>query len=71
MLVRLLAVVLLVAGVWILVNHGFSVPKNHDAKLGPVEVRVQETKRVEMPTWAGVASVAAGSALLLLSTRKK
>jgi hypothetical protein len=71
MLMRLLAVVLLVAGVWILVYHSFSVPKNHDAKLGPVEVRVQETKRIEMPTWAGVASVVAGGGLLLLSTRKK
>jgi hypothetical protein len=71
MLVRLLGVVLIAAGVWILVFHGFSVPKNHDAKLGPVEVRVEETKRIEMPTWAGVASVVAGGALLLLSSRRK
>jgi hypothetical protein len=71
MLARILGVVFLVAGVWILVYHGFSVPKDHDAKLGPIEVRVQETRRVEMPTWAGVASVVAGGALLLVSSRRK
>ena len=41
MLARIIGVAALVAGVVILVYGGFSVPKNRDAKLGPIEVKVQ------------------------------
>ena len=71
MLVRIVGVVLLVAGVVVLVYGGFSVPKNRDAKLGPIEVRVQQSDKVPVPTWAGVASIAAGGFLLLWSSKRK
>ena len=71
MLIRILGVVALVAGVVVLVYGGFSVPKNHDAKLGPVEVSVKQSERVPVPTWAGVASIAAGGFLLLWSSKRK
>ena len=71
MLARIIGVAALVAGVVILVYGGFSVPKNRDAKLGPIEVRVQQSEKVPVPTWAGVASIAAGGLLLVLSGRRK
>jgi len=71
MLVRILGVVALVAGVVVLVYGGFSVPKNRDAKLGPIEVRVQQSEKVPVPTWAGVGSIALGGLLLVWSGRRR
>ena len=71
MLARIVGVAALVAGVVVLVYGGFSVPKNKDAKLGPIEVRVQQSEKVPVPTWAGVASIAAGGLLLLWSSKRK
>jgi hypothetical protein len=48
--------VLLVAGILALVYGGFSY--NHekgDAKIGPVEIQVNEKKHVNVPVWAGSA----------------
>ena len=57
--------VLLVLGILALVYGGFSYDrKKGDAKLGPIEVRVTEKERVNVPVWAGVVAVAAGAALL-------
>ncbi|HEV8201064.1 MAG TPA: hypothetical protein VGS03_13670 [Candidatus Polarisedimenticolia bacterium] len=71
MLARIIGVVALVAGVIVLVYGGFSVPKNRDAKLGPIEVKVQQSEKVPVPTWAGVASIALGGLLLIASGRRK
>ena len=71
MLFKLLGVLCLVAGVFILVYHGFSVPKQHDAKLGPIKVTMKQSERVEIPTWVGVAAVAAGGGLLLWAGSRK
>jgi hypothetical protein len=67
---RIVAIVLIVAGVAGLVYGGFSFTKeSHDVKLGPVEFSVKEKEQVNVPTWAGVAAVAVGA--LLLVTGKK
>jgi len=67
---RLIAIVLLAAGVLALVYGGFSYTKEtHDAKLGPLEISVTEKQRVNVPIWAGVVLVVAGAGVLL--TRKK
>jgi hypothetical protein len=71
MIQRILGVVLLAAGVLILVYRGFSVPKEHEGKLGPIQVRMTEHERVELPTWLGVVSAIAGGGLLLWSGRRK
>jgi hypothetical protein len=71
MMSKLLGVVFLVAGVWVLVYHGFSIPKNRDAKLGPIAVSVKQSERVEIPVWAGVVGIAVGGGLLLWSGKKK
>jgi TRAP-type C4-dicarboxylate transport system permease small subunit len=67
---RIVAIVLLAAGILALAYGGFSYTKQtHDAKLGPLEFSVSETQRVNVPVWAGVAFVVAGAALLLYPKR--
>jgi len=67
---RLLAIVLLAAGVLALAYGGFSYTREtHDAKIGPLEISVSEKQRVNVPVWAGVVLLVAGAGLLL--ARKK
>lgn len=69
--IRLFAVILIVAGVLGLIYGGFSYTKeNTAAKIGPIELKVEETKRVNVPLWAGVAAIAVGGVVLLGSARK-
>ena len=68
---KVLAIVLLVAGVLALIYGGFSYTRDtHEARVGPVSVSVTEKKQVNVPVWAGVALVVAGGGLLL-SARKR
>lgn len=63
---RMIAIVLLAAGVLALVYGGFSYTRQtHDAKLGPLEISVSEKQRVNVPVWAGVVLVVAGAGVLL------
>ena len=63
---RLIAIVLLAAGVLALAYGGFSYTKQtHDAKVGPLEISVTEKQRVNVPVWAGVVLVVAGAGILL------
>ncbi len=63
---RLIAIVLLAAGVLALAYGGFSyTKKTHDAKVGPLEISVTEKQRVNVPVWAGVVLVVAGAGILL------
>jgi hypothetical protein len=71
MLFRILGALFIAAGVLALVYRGFDVPKKQDAKFGPIEVSVKQHERVEIPTWAGVAAVAAGAGLLLWGGPKR
>jgi LPXTG-motif cell wall-anchored protein len=69
-MMRMIAFVLLAAGVLALVYGGFSYTKQtHDAKVGPLEFSISEKQRVNVPVWAGVGLVVAGAGLLL--ARKK
>jgi len=67
---RMIAIVLLAAGVLALVYGGFSYTRQtHDAKVGPLEISVSEKQQVNVPVWAGVVLVVVGAGLLL--TQKK
>jgi LPXTG-motif cell wall-anchored protein len=69
--IKLLAVVLIVAGVLGLVYGGFSYTKNtHEAKLGPLELSIKDKQTVNVPVWAGVGGIVVGGALLLFSRKK-
>lgn len=64
---KILGVILIVAGIIALVYGNFSYTREtHEAKIGPVELTVKDKENVEVPTWAGIASIVAGSVLLLL-----
>ena len=67
-----MALALVVAGILALVYRGFTYTKErHEARLGPLSVRVDEKERVQIPVWAGVVAVGAGVALLLADARKR
>jgi len=68
--VKIVAILLIVGGVLGLVYGGFTYTKEtHDVKLGPLEVAVKDKERVNVPVWAGVVAIVAGTALLVV--RKK
>lgn len=59
------AVVLIVGGVLGLLYGRFSYTQDSQkAKIGPIELTVQENRTVNIPQWAGVASIVAGGAVL-------
>lgn len=62
---KIVAVVLIVAGVLGLIYGGFSYTKDtHATKLGPLEITVKDKQAVNVPVWAGVVAVVAGATLL-------
>lgn len=67
--VKMLAIVLIVAGGLGLLYGGFTYTKEtHEAKLGPIVLSVKDQQTVNIPIWAGVGSLVAG--LILLFVRK-
>ena len=70
--VKILAIVLIVAGVLGLAYGGFSYTKTtHEAKVGPVELSVKDRQTVNVPIWVGVVTIAAGGGLLLFEGKMK
>lgn len=68
--IKLLAVVLIVAGIAGLAYGKFSYTKSeHEAKIGPFNLSVQEKKTVNIPLWAGIAAIAGGVVLIVLPKR--
>jgi len=69
--IKILAIVLIVAGVLALVYGGFTyIKETHKTNLGPIELSVQEKKTVNIPVWAGVGAIVVGSGLLLFAGKK-
>ena len=70
--VRILAIVLIVAGIAGLLYGKFSYTKEtHDVKLGPLEMSVAEKQTVNVPVWAGVGAIVAGGGLLLYASKQR
>jgi hypothetical protein len=70
--VKVVAVILIVAGTLSLAYGGFSYTKDTTAvKVGPLELSVKEKERVNIPVWAGVGAIAAGALLLLFGGKGK
>lgn len=64
---KLVGVVLIVAGVLALMYGGFSYTKEtHKADIGPIHVAVEEKQDVNVPLWAGIAAIVAGVAMLVI-----
>jgi drug/metabolite transporter (DMT)-like permease len=69
---KIAGLVLVAAGVIVLVYRGFTYTKeSHKGSLGPFDFSVKEKEHVAVPTWAGVAAVAAGLALLVIPGPRK
>ena len=69
---RLIAIVLIVAGVLGLVYGGFSYTKDTTAvKIGPIELSVKEKEIVNIPMWAGIGAIVIGGLLLVLGNKKR
>ena len=68
---RIVGLVLIVAGVLGLAYGSFSYTKEtHEAKVGPLTLSVKDKETINIPVWAGVVSIVAGGALLLVGARK-
>jgi hypothetical protein len=70
-LVKVVGVLLIVAGVLGVVFNSFSFTKEtHELKLGPIELSVKEKQAVDIPVWASVGAIVVGGLLLVLGNRK-
>jgi uncharacterized membrane protein YidH (DUF202 family) len=69
--IKLLALVLIAVGVLGLVYGSFSYTREtQEAKLGPFELTVKDTEKVNIPVWVGVGAIAAGVGLMLMTSKK-
>ena len=68
---KLIAIILIVAGLLGLAYGGFSYTKDTTAvKLGPLELSVKEKQTVNVPIWVGVGAIVMGGLLLAFGGRK-
>jgi hypothetical protein len=64
---KIVGVALIVGGGLGLAYGGFSYTKETtQAQVGPLELTVQDRERVNIPIWAGVASIVVGALLLVV-----
>jgi hypothetical protein len=65
--IKIVAIVLIVAGGLALAYGGFSYTKEtHKAEIGPLKLTVQEKEQVNVPVWAGIGAIVAGVVLLAM-----
>lgn len=68
---KIVAIVLIVAGALGLAYGGFSYTKEtHSGKIGPIELSVKETQTVNIPLWVGVGAIVIGGVLLLVGGKR-
>lgn len=69
--VKIMAIILIVAGLLGLMYGRFSyTQETQEAKLGPFELTVNDTRTINIPVWAGVVAILAGGGLLFAASRK-
>jgi len=69
--VRIVGIVLIVAGVLALAYGGFSFTKEtHKAEIGPLKLSVAEKENVNVPQWAGIAALVAGVVMVVVGGKK-
>jgi hypothetical protein len=65
--IKLAGIALLIAGSLALAYGGFTYTKEtQEAKLGPIELTINEQETVSIPIWAGVLALVAGGLLLFV-----
>ena len=69
--IKIVALVLMVAGALGLAYGGFSYTKEtHTGKIGPIELSVKEKQTVNIPLWMGVGAIAIGGGLLVFGGKR-
>ena len=69
--VKIVGIVLIILGTVGLASGGFSFTKEtHQAKIGPLQLSVQEKENVNIPTWLGLAGIALGVVCLVMPGKK-
>ena len=69
--IKVFALALILAGTLGLVYGGFIYTKDTTVvKLGAIELTAKEKETVNIPLWAGIAAIFAGSLLLVAGRRK-
>ncbi len=70
-MVRIIAIILIAAGLFGLVAGSFSYTKDSQAaKLGPLELSIKDKETVPIPAWAGIAAVIVGVGLLFVGGKR-
>ena len=68
---KIVAIVLIVAGIGALAYGGFSYTKEtHKAEIGPLKLSVAEKENVNVPQWAGIAALVAGVVMVVVGGKK-
>ena len=67
---KIIAIVLIIAGVLGLAYGKFSYTETHDTKVGPIEMSVKDKETVNIPVWVGVGAIVIGAGLLLAGGRR-
>ena len=69
--VNMIAIVLIMGGILGLVYGSFIYTREtQEAKIGPLELSVKESETVDIPVWASIGAIVAGSGLLLFANKK-
>lgn len=68
---KIAGLILIVAGTLGLIYGSFSYTREtHEAKVGPLELTVQDKETINIPAWLSVGAIAVGAGLLLFGNRK-
>lgn len=68
---KITGIILIVIGLAGLFTGGFSFTKNTTAaKIGPLELKVQEKESVNIPQWLSLGALALGGLVLVIGFRK-
>ena len=68
--VKILGIILLVAGLLgLLVGHVEYTKETHEGQIGPIKFSVKERETAVIPSWASIAVIVAGVALLIVGRR--
>ena len=69
---KIVGIVLIVAGVLGLAYGGFSYTKEtHETKIGPLELSVKDKETVNVPVWAGIGAILIGGVLLVAGGKRR
>lgn len=70
--IRLVALVLIVAGVLGLAYGSFSYTRDTTAlKVGPIELTVKQKETVNVPVWAGIGAIVVGGVLFVFGGKRR